>query len=46
MAQERELFEPNEGAKRYLRRDENGQFTASQDDVGRSALKTAREMCP
>lgn len=31
----RELIEPNEGDKRYVRRDENGQFTES-DDVSRS----------
>ena len=36
MAKDRELIEPNEGDKRYVRRDENGQFTDSQDDVGRS----------
>ena len=32
----RELIEPNEGDKRYVRRDENGQFTEDQVDVGRS----------
>jgi hypothetical protein len=31
----RELIEPNEGDKRYVRRDEEGQFKES-DDVGRS----------
>jgi hypothetical protein len=31
----RELIEPNEGDKRYVRRDENGQFD-EVDDVGRS----------
>lgn len=36
MAQKRELIEPNEGDKRYVRRDENGQFTEDQVDVGRS----------
>ena len=36
MARERELIEPNEGDKRYIRRDEEGRFTESQDDVGRS----------
>lgn len=35
MAGKRELIEPNEGDKRFVRRDENGQFTES-DDVGRS----------
>lgn len=32
----RELVEPHEGDKRYVRRDENGQFTEDQTDVGRS----------
>ncbi|AHG88661.1 hypothetical protein J421_1124 [Gemmatirosa kalamazoonensis] len=36
MARERELIEPHEGDKRYVRRDEQGRFTDSQDDVGRS----------
>ena len=36
MAQKRELIEPNEGDKRFVRRDENGQFTEDQVDVGRS----------
>jgi hypothetical protein len=31
----RELIEPNQGDKRFVRRDENGQFTES-DDVSRS----------
>ncbi|MBA3466799.1 MAG: hypothetical protein H0T21_05265, partial [Gemmatimonadaceae bacterium] len=35
MADKRELIEPNEGDKRYVRRDEEGQFKES-DDVGRS----------
>jgi len=35
MADERELIEPNPGDKRYVRRDEEGQFKES-DDVGRS----------
>ena len=33
---DRELIEPNEGDKRYVRRDEEGQFTEDQTDVGRS----------
>jgi hypothetical protein len=33
--QKRELIEPNEGDKRFVRRDEEGKFTES-DDVGRS----------
>ncbi len=36
MAKDRELIEPKEGDKRFVRRDEKGQFTDSQDDVGRS----------
>ena len=36
MAKKRELVEPHEGDKRYVRRDEEGKFTDSQDDVGRS----------
>jgi hypothetical protein len=36
MARDRELIEPNKGDKRYVRRDEQGRFTDSQDDVGRS----------
>lgn len=36
MARERELIEPNEGDKRYVRRDEDGEFTDDQVDVGRS----------
>jgi len=35
MADERELIEPTEGDKRYVRRDEEGKFKES-DDVGRS----------
>ena len=39
----RELIEPNEGDKRYIRRDENGQFTEDQVDVGRSLSQDARQ---
>ena len=35
MAAKRELIEPNEGDKRFVRRDAKGQFGES-DDVGRS----------
>ena len=35
MAKKRETIEPNEGDKRYVRRDEKGQFEES-DDTGRS----------
>jgi hypothetical protein len=36
MARDRELIEPHDGDKRYIRRDEQGQFTEEQDNVGRS----------
>ena len=36
MTKKRELIEPNPGDKRYVRRDDEGKFTESQDDVGRS----------
>lgn len=42
MARKRELIEPNEGDKRFIRRDENGQFTKDQVDVGRSLSADAR----
>ena len=35
MSDDRELIEPNEGDKRYVRRDDKGQFTES-DDLNRS----------
>jgi hypothetical protein len=36
MASKRELIEPHDGDKRYVRRDEKGRFTEDQVDVGRS----------
>ena len=36
MAQKREEIEPNNGDKRYVRRDASGKFTDDQSDVGRS----------
>lgn len=36
MASKRELIEPNPGDKRYVRRDAQGRFTDSQDNVSRS----------
>jgi hypothetical protein len=42
-AAKRELIEPREGDERYVRRDENGQFTDSQDDVGRSSAADKRQ---
>ena len=38
----RELIEPHSGDKRYVRRDEHGQFTDSQDNVGRSLAADRR----
>ena len=43
MAKDRELIEPNEGDKRYVRRDDQGQFTDSQDDVSRSLSQDQRK---
>ncbi len=36
MSSKRQLIEPRKGDKRYVRRDEQGQFTESQDNVSRS----------
>jgi hypothetical protein len=41
MASKRELIEPHKGDKRYVRRDEQGRFTES-DDVGRSLAADRR----
>jgi hypothetical protein len=38
---ERELIEPNPGDKRYVRRDEDGKFSES-DDVGKSLSQDAK----
>jgi hypothetical protein len=38
----RELIEPHPGDKRYVRRDEQGQFKES-DDVGRSLSQDRRQ---
>lgn len=38
MAKDRELIEPKEGDKRFVRRDEEGKFE-EQDDVGRSLTR-------
>jgi hypothetical protein len=43
VARERELIEPNDGDKRYVRRDEQGRFTAEQDEVGRSLAQDQRQ---
>ena len=42
MAGKRELIEPNEGDKRFVRRDESGQFTES-DDVSRSLSQDQKQ---
>ena len=41
MAGKRELIEPNEGDKRYVRRDEDGQFE-SEVDLNRSLSQDDR----
>ena len=41
MARKRELIEPNEGDKRFARRDAEGRFSEDQSDVSRS-LSTDR----
>lgn len=43
MPHDRELIEPNEGDKRFVRRDEQGQFTDSQDDVGKSLTRDRQQ---
>lgn len=42
MPRKRELIEPKPGDKRYVRRDEKGQFSES-DDVGRSLAADRRK---
>jgi hypothetical protein len=39
----RELIEPNNGDKRYVRRDRDGKFTQDQVDVGRSSAADQRQ---
>ena len=43
MARDRELVEPNPDDKRYVRRDEQGRFTDSRDEVGQSLSKDRRQ---
>ena len=43
MAEDRELIEPHDGDERFVRRDEQGQFTEEQDDVSRSLSRDVRE---
>jgi hypothetical protein len=42
-ARKRELIEPHEEDKRYIRRDDQGQFTDEQVDVGRSLSQDSRQ---
>ncbi len=42
MAKDRELIEPNEGDKRYVRRDEQGRFEDA-DDVSRSLSRDQQQ---
>ena len=39
----RELIEPNEWDKRFVRRDEEGKFTEDQVDVGRSLSQDQKQ---
>jgi hypothetical protein len=39
----RETIEPNKGDKRYVRRDDQGQFTDDQTDVGKSSAVDQRQ---
>jgi hypothetical protein len=43
MSRERELIEPHDGDKRYVRRDERGRFTGDQVNVGRSLAADRRQ---
>lgn len=43
MSRERELIEPHQGDKRYVRRDERGRFTEDQVNVGRSLAADTRQ---
>ena len=42
MSTKRELIEPHKGDKRYVRRDEQGRFSES-DDVGKSLAADRRQ---
>jgi hypothetical protein len=42
MPRKREMIEPNQGDKRFARRDAEGRFTEDQSDVGRSLTSDRR----
>ncbi len=42
-ARKRELIEPHPGDKRYVRRNDDGQFTSDQVDVGKSSAADQRQ---
>jgi hypothetical protein len=42
MAQKRETIEPTKGAKRYVRRNADGEFTKGQVSVGKSLAADRR----
>jgi hypothetical protein len=42
MEHKREVIEPKEGDKRYIRRNDQGQFTEDQVDVGKSLAADRR----
>ena len=42
MPRKREMIEPNQGDKRYVRRDAEGRFTEDQVEVGRSLAADRR----
>lgn len=43
MSRKRELIEPHDGDKRYVRRDAGGRFTEDQVDVGKSLTADRRQ---
>ncbi len=43
MARGREIIEPNKGDKRYARRDDQGRFTESQDDMSKSLSQDVKK---
>ena len=43
MARKREKIEPHAGDARFIRRDDQGRFTDSQDNVGRSLAQDVRK---